>query len=75
MPKLIDSEIKRIDTKAKEISTAYSLFLFKQKRFKILSDESKYYELLLNVILTIAVDRCFSKEDNDHLTKGNSSPT
>lgn len=64
MPKLIDSEIKRIDTKAKEISTAYSLFLFKQKRFKILSDESKYYEQLLAIILKISVDRCFNKEDS-----------
>jgi len=38
MPKLIDSEITRIDAKAKEISTAYSLFLFKQKKFKVLSN-------------------------------------
>ena len=43
MPQLIESEIKRIDTKAKEISTAYSLFLFKQKKFKVFSNEAKYY--------------------------------
>lgn len=43
MPKLIDSEIKRIDTKAKEISTAYSLFLLGQRRFKVFSNEAKYY--------------------------------
>jgi hypothetical protein len=70
MPKLIDSEIKRIDTKAKEISTAYSLFLFKQRRFKVFSNESKYYEVLLAVIIRIAVERCFSKEDAEHLAKG-----
>ena len=38
MPKLIDSEIRRIDTKAKEISTAYSLFLLGQKKFRVLSN-------------------------------------
>lgn len=42
-PKLIDSEITRIDSKAKEIGTAYSLFLLKQKKFKVLSNESKYF--------------------------------
>lgn len=63
MPKLIDSEITRIDTKAKEISTAYSLFLFTQKRFKVMSNESKYYESLLKIIIIIAVEKCFSKED------------
>ena len=43
MPKLIDSEITRIVTKAKEISTSYSLFLFKQKKFRLRSNESKFY--------------------------------
>jgi hypothetical protein len=38
MPKLIDSEIRRIDTKAKEISTAYSLFLLGQRKFRVLSN-------------------------------------
>lgn len=38
MPKLIDSEITRIDKKAKEIGTAYSLFLLQQKKFKVLSN-------------------------------------
>jgi hypothetical protein len=75
MPKLIDSEIKRIDSKAKEISTAYSLFLFQQRRFKVLSNESKYYEGLLAVILKIAVERCFAKEDAEHLAKGTTTPT
>jgi hypothetical protein len=75
MPKLIDSEIKRIDTKAKEISTAYSLFLLRQRRFKVFSNEAKYYEALLAVIIRIAVDRCFSKEDADHLAKGTPAAT
>lgn len=70
MPKLIDSEITRIDTKAREISTAYSLFLFKQKKFKVFSNESKYYEKVMNIVLRIVVDKCFSKEDGDHLSKG-----
>jgi len=43
MPKLIDSEIRRIDTKAKEISTAYSLFLLGQRKFRVLSNEAKYF--------------------------------
>ncbi len=43
MPKLIDSEITRIDKKAKEIGTAYSLFLLQQRKFKVLSNESKYF--------------------------------
>jgi hypothetical protein len=73
MPKLIDSEITRIDAKAKEISTAYSLFLFKQKKFKVLSNESKFFEALLVIIIRIVVEKCFEKEDSEHLTKGNSS--
>lgn len=71
MPKLIDSEIRRIDTKAKEISTAYSLFLLGQKKFRVLSNEAKYFQSVLNILVTLAVDRCFSKEDAGHLATGN----
>ena len=69
MPKLIDSEIKRIDSKAKQIGNAYSLFLLKQHKFKVLSNESKYYEQLLKIIVIIAVEKCFSREDSEHLVK------
>lgn len=64
MPKLIDSEITRIDSKAKEIGTAYSLFLLKQRKFKVLSNEAKYYEVLLDIIVKLSVQKCFSKEDS-----------
>jgi hypothetical protein len=69
MPKLIDSEITRIDAKAKEISTAYSLFLFKQRKFKVLSNESKFFEALLVILIRIVVEKCFENEDREHLTK------
>lgn len=64
MPKLIDSEVTRIDTKAREIGTAYSLFLMRQKKFKVLSNESKFFEQLLKIIVRLAVEKCFSKEDS-----------
>lgn len=69
MPKLIDSEITRIDSKAKEIGTAYSLFLMKQKKFQVLSHEANYYEAILSVMMAIVIDKCFSKEECDHLAK------
>ena len=70
MPKLIDSEITRIDTKAREISTAYSLFLFKQKKFKVFSNEAKHYEQVISILIRIVVDKCFAKADSEHLARG-----
>lgn len=43
IPKLLDSEIIKIEQKTKQISSVYSIFLFKQPKFKIASEESIFH--------------------------------
>ena len=37
------------------------MFLFKQKKFKVRSNEGKFYEMLLKTIVELVVGECFRK--------------
>lgn len=69
-PKLLDSEIIKIEQKTRQISSAYSIFLFKQEKIKVGSDESTFYENIIKVIISI-LEKCFSKDDFSRLRKCN----
>ena len=52
-PKLLDSEIIKIEEKTKQISSAYTIFLFKQPKIKVASEESIFFENIIKLIINI----------------------
>lgn len=69
-PQLLDSEVVKIEQKTKQISSYYSIFLFKQPKFKVAREEAQYFENIIKLICLI-MRKCFTPENYDRLKKCN----
>ena len=66
---MLESEIHKVIEKTKQISSNYSVFLFEQHKFKVSSEETRFYEAVIEVLIAV-LSKCFKPEDFVTLKKG-----